>query len=117
MRNIVLICLLAVSCYQGWQKLAPKSELQPVFDSPYVAVYGRDSCAHTQRLLRNLKANGVTPHYFSVDDKAVADALHMRMESQGISTRLYDLPVVDVNANISIRPSIEDVKQIYRTTK
>ncbi|MBM7070940.1 hypothetical protein JQC92_02640 [Shewanella sp. 202IG2-18] len=116
-RKLAILTLLAIAAHQGWQKLAPKPELEPIFDSAYVAVYGRNTCGHTQRLVKQLKAQGYTPHYFSVDDKAVADELHERMESQGMSVERYDLPVVDVNANLRIRPSLENVQQIYRTTK
>ncbi|MCE9686257.1 glutaredoxin [Shewanella sp. AS16] len=116
MKNLMLILLLGFCVYQGWQDFGPRPALVPLYDAPYVAVYGRDSCGHTQRLLRELRREGLAPHYFNVDDAEVADSLHERMESQGMSTKRYDLPVVDVNAKFSIRPPLAGVRADLQAT-
>jgi hypothetical protein len=56
-----------------------------------------------------LNSAGIKYHYFSVDDNDAADELHLRMKASGISTRRYNLPVVDVNGDISIRPKAKYV--------
>jgi hypothetical protein len=38
------------------------------------------------------------------------------MESQGMSTKRYDLPVVDVNAKFSIRPPLAGVRADLQAT-
>jgi hypothetical protein len=116
LKQLFLILLLGFCVYKGWQDFGPKPALAPLYDAPYVAVYGRDSCGHTQRLLRELRREGLAAHYFNVDDAEVAGRLHARMESQGISTQRYDLPVVDVNAKFSIRPPLAGVRADLQAT-
>lgn len=116
MKQLFLILLLGFCVYKGWQDFGPKPALAPLYDAPYVAVYGRDSCGHTQRLLRELRREGLVAHYFNVDDAEVAGRLHARMESQGISTQRYDFPVVDVNAKFSIRPPLAGVRADLQAT-
>ena len=80
---------------------------------PYISVYGRDSCGFTKRMLADLDSAGIEYHYFSVDDKNISDDLHARMEASGISTRRYNLPVVDVSGDISVRPKSKEVLKEY----
>lgn len=88
--------------------------LPPKFDGPYVSVYGRVSCGVTKRMMKDLDSAGVTYRYFSVDDKESADDLHARMKASGISTRQYNLPVVDVGGDISVRPKSKEVLKNMR---
>lgn len=111
MRNLIILVILAVTAFQVWDKLG--HSVAPKFDGPYVAVYGRDSCGFTKRMLADLDSSGITYHYFSVDEKNIADDLHARMEGSGISTRRYNLPVVDVSGEISVRPKSKDVLDEY----
>ncbi|MBT4160843.1 MAG: hypothetical protein HOC70_05445 [Gammaproteobacteria bacterium] len=117
MKNLIILALIAFGGYQAWKKFEPDPgpELEPVsvsplFDKPYVAVYGRDSCGFTQRLIQDLQASSVEYHYYIVDEKPVADRLHATMINQGMDVRRYNLPVVDVSGSLSIRPSATDVK-------
>jgi len=92
----------------GWhlehrQERAPKN--QPLYEQPYLIVYGRDSCGMTQNTLQSLRSAGIAHRYRSVDDRQVADVLHTRMRRQGIDTRRYMLPVVDLNNRISVQPA------------
>ena len=57
-----------------------------------------------------MKKQGIEPHYFNVENENVAASLHTRMESQNMSTLRYDLPVVDVNATLAIRPTLASVQ-------
>ncbi len=103
MKKILILLVLAGAGYQGWKQWQSQS-VEPLYNEPYLVVYGRDSCGFTQQTLGQLKAAGVKFRYQSVDDRAVADLLHARMQSKGIDTRRYLLPVVDLNNAISIRP-------------
>ena len=111
MKELIILAVVAFAAYQIWDKSG--DSVQPIFDEPYVAVYGRDSCGFTQQMLSNMAASGVNYHYLSVDDRNVANILHGRMESSGISVRRYNLPVVDVNGDISVRPEVLDVLSDY----
>mgnify|MGYP000208562918 CR=1 FL=1 len=111
MKNILVLAIVFFGCFQMWERYANSPE--PIYDEPYVAVYGRDSCSFTKRMISSLKSKGVNYHYFIVDDKSVASELHTRMESAGLSTRRYNLPVVDVNGDILVRPTLSEVLSEY----
>ncbi|MFL0800149.1 MAG: glutaredoxin [Agarilytica sp.] len=114
MKNLILIAIIAFGGFQAWKKFG--GSLPPMYDEPYIAVYGRDSCGYTNKMLSELQQSGANYHYFVVDDQSIADTLHTRMESSGISTRRYNLPVIDVNGRMSVRPEFQDVISEYNET-
>ncbi|TVZ37850.1 glutaredoxin [Alteromonadaceae bacterium 2753L.S.0a.02] len=114
MKNIILFLMVVYGAYQVWQKYKPLPE--PLFNTPYVAVYGRDSCGWTQKMIKELKRENIPYQYFIIDREGVAAVLHERMKASGISTRRYNLPVVDTNGTIEIRPNIEQVTAKYYST-
>ena len=114
MKNLTILIVLIAAGYQGWSQfsvLANKPE--PLYDEPYVVVYGRNSCGFTQQTLKDLKQSGIPFKYENVDDKYVADLLHSRMRNSGISTHRYNLPVVDVSNSIVIRPKTNSIIKTY----
>lgn len=113
-RFFILFVVFAVG-YFFWLK-GGSSERLVGFDTPavpYMIVYGRDSCGFTRSMKRNLKSSGIAYSYRKVDDADTAANLHNKMESLGISTRRYDLPVVEVNARILIRPDVSVVADLF----
>lgn len=114
MRKILILLILAGAGYQGWNKLSPVfNKTEPLYDAPYIIVYGRNACGYTQSTLKELRKAGVPFEYQIVDDRSVADLLHSRMESSGIDTRRYNLPVVDVSNKLSIRPAPGSILDAY----
>ncbi len=113
MKNILWTIFLIFCLFKGWQDVGLTAGVTPLFDEPYVAIYGRNSCGFTKRMINNLKQENINYRYFIVDEKTVANSLHQRMEQAGISTRRYNLPVVDVNASISVRPDFQRVAELY----
>ena len=60
MKKILILLVLAGGGYQGWSKLSPGfTKPEPLYDAPYIVVYGRNACGHTQNTLRELKKAGV----------------------------------------------------------
>lgn len=106
MRNLLLLLALCGGAYQGWQHFnQPVAATNaPLHAAPYLAVYGRDSCGNTQATLRDLRQAGIAFEYHSVDDPAVADLLHQRMQNAGLEVRRYLLPVVDLNNTLTVHP-------------
>src|SRR5262245_59992763 len=108
MKKLLLLGLVGWLGFAGirhWQaERAPETQgpPPPLYDRPYVVVYGRDSCGNTQAMRRQLEREGVHFDYQSVDVQAVEDLLHQRMEQSGISTARYYLPVVDVSGTLSV---------------
>jgi len=111
MKKLIILAVCVFGAFQMWERFG--RSVEPIYDESYVAVYGRNSCGFTRTMLSDLKSSGVNYHYFDVDDRAVASNLHSRMESSGISTRRYNLPVVDVNGDISVRPEFQKVLSEY----
>lgn len=110
MKKLVILVVVGVGLFKAYGFYKVES-LPPIYDHPYVVVYGRDSCGFTQRTRSALEEAGINFEYYSVDDKSVADTLHKRMEQSGIDARRYLLPVVDVNNTIEIRPDNSDLIQ------
>ncbi len=107
MKNLLIIAFITFAGFQSWEKYSNKPE--PLFDEPYVAVYGRNTCSITKRMLKGLEAAGIEYEYYIVDEREVAKDLHERMEGSGLSTTSYGLPVVDVNGDLTVRPDLDDV--------
>lgn len=114
MKIILVLLVLVGAGYQGWNTFSSFFiKATPLYDEPYIVVYGRNSCGHTQKALKELKKAGVLFEYQIVDDKSVADLLHSRMERSGIDTRRYNLPVIDVSNNLTIRPTTQSILEAY----
>jgi glutaredoxin len=116
MKTLVCIALVALFGYMSWNKIhfADKSGPQPLRDSLYVVVYGRDTCGITKRMRAALDRAGVPYEYKSVDNAGVGDELHPRMQAAGLDTGRYGLPVVDVNAEMFIRPKANIIADKYQ---
>ncbi len=55
-------------------------------------------------MLAYMAKNGIDYTYLDIDEKAISSNLHKRMKSQKISTRRYNLPVLDFSGELSVRP-------------
>lgn len=100
--------------YVGWNSLHAKLfPLAPLYQEPYVVVYGRDECGFTSAMRLGLQQKGVPFTYKIIDQGPVQQELYPRMKYQGISPHHFDLPVVDINSEIMVRPSIEMVVAKY----
>jgi hypothetical protein len=113
MKWIVLVALLAGGAWLAWGRLAP-SAAQPLYEGSYVVVYGRDTCGLTQGMLRELERLDVAYDDQQIDDAAVAEPLHERMDHAGLSTARYMPPVVDVSGRLMVSPDAIDVATAYR---
>jgi glutaredoxin len=88
-----------------------------VSQKPQIAVYGRDACSITRRMMSVLDRAGVSYTYEIIDNKAVAAALEKRMRASGIETKSYNLPVVDVDGRIFLRPDPVEVVNMYKYSR
>ncbi|MBV2132423.1 hypothetical protein KRX52_06350 [Pseudomonas sp. MAP12] len=103
MRNLILLLALCGGGYKAWEHFSRETNA-PLSIEPYLAVYGRDACGYTQATLRQLNQAGIRYQYHSVDEPAVADLLHRRMQNAGLEVSRYMLPVVDLNNRITVHP-------------
>ncbi len=111
---LLLIAVIAAAFYR-WGELPSFLRMgpEPLRDSPYVMVYGRDASGSTRQMLADLGRAGIPYTYKIVDDPAVKQELHPRMKAAGLNSRKYGLPVVDVNGKMMMRPKSEVVAQKY----
>ena len=108
----IVILLVLYGFYQYVYKpstVVIPSNIDVSTNGNYVAVYGRDSCSVTKQTLSYMSQNGIEYTYLNVDDKETADSLHKQMQSQGISTKRYNLPVVDFSGELSVRPNKTEI--------
>lgn len=116
MKKAVFVTLLVLVAYMAWQKIGRRlSELPPLYDKPYIVVYGRTACGWTQEFLRDLSSNGIYYIYKSINETDVKEEILPRMRQAGLDTSRFDLPVVDVNAQILIHPDLNTVLEEYRS--
>jgi glutaredoxin len=104
----LVILLVLLGFYQYVYKpstVAIPSDIKVSSTGHYVAVYGRDSCSVTKQTLSYMAKNSIEYTYLNIDDKEIESSLHEQMQSQGISTRRYNLPVVDFSGELTVRPN------------
>jgi glutaredoxin len=115
MKKVIVMALLGLGIYQAWGQLGVgQSGVERLKDQPYVVVYGRDSCGFTSEMRRKLSRAGIDFRYAKIDRPEVAKRIHQRMSVAGIDTRRYNLPVVDVNGHIHVRPKPKNVIKEFR---
>jgi len=115
MKKILILFIIIGAGYQGLNLVSNSlSRPEPLYEEPYIVVYGRNTCGFTQQTISDLKNAGIPFVYQVVDEKFVANLLHSRMEKSGINTRRYNLPVVDVNNDISIRPKSSSIIEAFK---
>ncbi len=114
MKNLLTLIVILMVGYFGWQKIFnSSSQIEGLYEEPYVVVYGRDSCGWTDKYLNDLENEGVELIYESVDSKEVCDELHPRMRESGIDTKRYNLPVIEVNGYMFVRPELDKILELY----
>lgn len=120
MKKILALLIIISAGYQGGQIIShtlSNKEVQvnnePLINEPYVVVYGRNSCGLTQQTMKDLKAADIPFKYQLIDDKPVSDMVHARMESSGLNTRRYMLPIVEVNNQLYVSPKTSLIIDAY----
>ena len=113
MKKLVICTIIIIVGYFAWLGLVRDNSLEALYDKPYIVVYGKDSCGWTNHYLKEFKNEGINVIYKSVVSREVCDELHPRMEKAGLETRRYNLPVIDVNTKLFIRPEFESILDTY----
>lgn len=114
MKNIFIGILIIAAGAGAYYFARSRSQLEPLYPPPYVAVYGREACGYTQKYRQDISALSMRSYSKDIDDPATADVLHSRMEKAGLDTSRYELPVLDVNGKIFIRPPMDQVVKAYQ---
>src|SRR5262245_47685409 len=110
LNKVLLAVMIGLGGYNLWtgqkQKLFP---LQPLYQKPYIVLYGRDTCGNCQALRRDLEERKV-PYVWKIidEDPGRSEAIE-RMKQAGLDVGSFMLPVVDVNAEMMTHPETADV--------
>lgn len=108
MKNLLLLIIFLVAIFQGFEHYkksdAKTQNTPPLYNHPYLVVYGKDSCGFTQQTIKNLTESGVQFEYMPLEDAGVKQSLVLRMQAKGIDTSHYLLPVIDLNNSFEFQP-------------
>ncbi len=81
-----------------------------------VLVYGRDGCGYTRQMLASLRSRNIPVTYIDLDRADMSSAFHERFDGTGLAgQRGYALPVVEVDGEVSMRPSPDVVAYHFQT--
>jgi glutaredoxin len=112
----VILIVLVVGIYHGWKYMTKPEPLEPLYQKPYIVVYGRDSCGYCQQM-KSILDQASLPYVFEIIDQTeVAEILFKRMKASGIDITSFGLPVVDLSGVISVRPKPSDIISGYRSS-
>jgi len=105
----ILVGLVAVmAVFTARDMLSFQSEaLEPLYNSRYIIVYGRDGCSRTQQLLSSLKEENKDYIYKKIDERSVKNEVRPRLKEAGYNTRRIILPVVDVNGKLLVNRELK----------
>lgn len=113
--KVLVAALLAWGGYVGWGKYHHKLfPLRPLYQKPYIVVYGRDDCGFCQAMKKELAARSIPFVWKRIDQEPARTEAFSRMKKAGFDTGYFDLPVVDVNAEILVHPDAPSVAARYR---
>ncbi len=112
MNKLLFVAAAAVLCYFGYQQFAG-NKLEPLYDEPYVILYGNPACGWCQKMERDLEERDIPYYYENIKEKEVLDEVLPRMETAGLNTMVYKYPIMDVNGRLFERPEVEKIAEIY----
>lgn len=102
-------CLLLAGCAQHGE-FRP---VGPLSSGSYLIVYGTETCPGCQKFKRDLDQRGVRYTFKDINDAGTQAELIPRMEKAGLDTDRYPIPVVDVNGELAVFPSVSDTLERY----
>ena len=110
LNKLLLAVMIGLGGYTAWgsyrQQLFP---LKPLYQKPYIVVYGRESCGYCQAMRKGLEAKSIPYVWKILDEEPGRSEVFARMKEAGVETGSFLLPVVDVNAEILVHPESPEV--------
>jgi hypothetical protein len=55
MKKLLIVVVILISGFVYWQNNFHNNQIEALYDTPYIVVYGRDSCGWSQKYLSDLK--------------------------------------------------------------
>ena len=115
MKKLLVLLVLAVGGYFLYQHVQGNSEksLEPLYDEPYVVVYGQKQCKWTQRCLRELKEQGMATIFEDIDRQEVKMEIFPRVDAAGHKRNQIVIPIIDVNGHILVGYELDKIRKFY----
>lgn len=121
LNTVLFAALIGAGAYGIWTsshknlgQSATAARLSPLYQKPYIVVYGRESCGNCQALRRDLDGRSIPYVWKIIDIEPGRGEVFARMKEAGLDARSFMLPVVDVNAEILVHPASPSVISKYR---
>lgn len=105
-RRTLLACVVLAAGVIASCKPAAQS---PLYDEAYIVLYGRPECSACKDYQKDLDDARISYAFKNIDDTNVQQELYSRMNKAGLNTSYFELPVIDVNGKIAIRPELREV--------
>ncbi len=115
MKKLILFAVVLVGAYFGYQHFfgTVSAKIEPLYDPPYIVVYGKTSCGWTQKCLKELKAEGIDVIFENIDKPEVQAEIFGRIDEAGLDRNRISIPIIDVNANILIGYEHDKILKFY----
>ena len=119
MKKLVAVLLLVGIGYFGYQHFIAQGEtaLEPLYDMPYVVVYGQTTCGWTKKCLGELEAEGIDVIFQNIDRQDVKMEIFPRIDQAGHPRNKIVIPIIDVNGVILVGYDREKVLGHYYLDK
>lgn len=117
MKKLVVIMLLIGCGYFGYQIFIGKknAQLDPLYELPYIVVYGKTTCGWTQKCLRELKEKQIEVIFENIDKPEIKQEIFPRIDAAGYKRNQIVIPIIDVNGHILIGYEPEKIMAFYQT--
>lgn len=89
------------------------SQPEPLYEMPYVVVYGRTICGWTHKFLKELSNEGIDVIFENIEQQDVKLEIFPRVDQAGYPRNKIGIPIIDVNAHILIGYDREKVLEFY----
>ena len=102
MKKLVFLLIVVGAGYFGYQKLVANQDtrLEPLYEPPYVLVYGTDTCGWTQRCLREIRDKQLALVFENINKPEVKAEAIQRVKEAGLDPGRLTIPIIDVNGAI-----------------
>lgn len=109
---LLLLIGMGLLVFQQYRKKQNRV-LEPLYEIPYVVVYGKTDSKSTMKSLQELAAEGLDPIFENMDEPDVKKEILERIEKVGYSRNPIVLPIIEVNGHIVIGYQPDRISALY----
>jgi arsenate reductase-like glutaredoxin family protein len=112
---LILFILVGIGVYAFNKSSNTKQQkLEALYDTPYIVVYGKQTCSWTQKCLTDLKRQGIDVIFEDIDKNEVKMEIFPRIDAAGHKRNQISIPIVDVNGHILIGYEPDKILELYQ---